>query len=58
MVVDKDENALDTFDSLASCVRGMKNTYGITIYAKYIVQSCETHKPYKGFNFRFANETM
>lgn len=58
MVVDKDGNVLDTFDSLASCARAMKNIYGTTIYAKYIVQSCKTHKPHKGFNFRFANEII
>lgn len=58
MIVDENENILDTFESLASCTRAIKNTYGIMVNAKSIVRSCKTHKPYKGFNFRFANKTI
>lgn len=58
VIVDDNENILDIFDGLRPCERGMKDVYGVVVYRKSIADACKTHKPYKGFNFRFANETI
>lgn len=57
-IVDNNENVIHIFDGLRSCERGIKDIYGITVYRKSIALACKTHKPYKGFNFRFANKTI
>ena len=56
VVVINDNNILHYFESCALCSREMQQIYGTRFGQKYISQACKTHKPYKGFNFRFANE--
>lgn len=58
VVIDDNCNVLHSFESCALCSREMQRIYGICFGQKYISQACQTHKPYKGFNFRFANETI
>lgn len=57
-IVDDNEKVIHVFDGLRPCERDMKDIYGIVVYRNSIVNACKTHKPYKGFNFRFANETI
>lgn len=35
-------------------VRQMEKLYNIPFNSPNIIKSCKTHKPYKGFNFRYA----
>lgn len=56
VVVDNENNVLHYFYSGASCSREMEQMYGVTFGTPNITKSCQTHRPYKGFNFRFANE--
>lgn len=57
-VIDDDGYILHAFDSIASCKTQMRKMYNIIINRGTMVKHCQTHKPYKGFNFRFANETI
>jgi hypothetical protein len=57
-IVDDNGHTLAIFDSLRSCEREMKNMYDIIVFSRNIARSCKTHRPYKGFNFRFASETQ
>ena len=56
-LVDNDENVIHSFCSMRNSVEQIKEIYGININKEGIRNSCQTHKPYKGFNFRYANET-
>lgn len=56
-LVDECNTVIRMFESITSCVTYMKSTYDIIIYKNAVSDACKTHKPYKGFNFRFANET-
>lgn len=58
VVIDNNNSILHYFQSGASCSRGMEQIYGIPFGASHIINSCKTHKPYKGFNFRYANEII
>jgi hypothetical protein len=55
-----DDNGLiiHSFVSISECCREMEMLYTIPFYSTGIRNACKTHKPYKGFNFRFANETQ
>lgn len=57
VVIDDHDNILHRFDSIRGCERDMKEKYGIVVYREGIKRSLRTHKPYNGFNFRFANKT-
>ena len=57
-IIDDNENIIHIFDGLKPCEREMKAIYGVIVYRKSITQACKTHKPYKGFNFRFLDETI
>ena len=57
-VVDINDKIIHSFDSYAQCKAKMKELYQISFGQKGIRNSCKTHSPYKGFNFRFANETI
>ena len=46
------------FRSARMCEKQMNNQYDITFTRSGIKWACKNHKPYKGFNFRFANETQ
>ena len=56
-VLDDDCKVIHSFDSISSCETQMRAIYDIVFNKGRLVNSCKTHKPYKGFNFRFANET-
>ena len=57
-LVDNNENVIYSFCSLRNSIKQIKETYGININKEGIRNACQTHKPYKGFNFRFTNETI
>lgn len=56
VLVDDDLNILQEFCSIHNCCQKIKEQYGVGLERKKIVESCKTHEPYHGFNFRFANE--
>lgn len=58
IVLDQHNNILHSFESVASCNRNMRQIYNTTFKSAFISNACKSHKPYKGFNFRFANETQ
>lgn len=57
-VFDENMNFINQFYSMNNCSKQMKELYGISVSGNKIADACKTHKPYKGFNFRFANETQ
>lgn len=57
-VLNIDHNYIHTFKSIRVCQTEIKQLYNINVTREGISNSCKTHKPYKGFNFRFANETI
>ena len=57
-VVDNNMNIIHRFRSIRDCQLQIKEQYGICISREKIEDSCKIYKPYKGFNFRFANETI
>ena len=57
-LIDDNMNIIRLFRSIHDCQRQIKEQYGASISREKIEDSCKTHKPYKGFNFRFANETI
>lgn len=58
LVVDEDDGILHVFSSMRKCEHDMYELYGISFSTHAISNACKTHKPYKGFNFRFASETQ
>lgn len=56
-MVDSNENIIHKFYSVRDCKNQIKELYGISISREKISDSCRTQKPYKGFNFRYANFT-
>ena len=58
ILVNNEGNMLHIFASISECCRKMRRLYETPFCIKCIRDSCRTHKPYKGFNFRFANETQ
>ena len=57
-LLDDFDNIIHEFYGTRDCVMQIKNIYNISITRSGVKKSCQTHKPYKGFNFRFANETI
>lgn len=55
-IIDDIGNIIYSFDSITSCIIQMKKQYNVVVYSEGIRNSCNTHKPYKGFNFRYAKE--
>ena len=58
VIIDNNGYIMHIFPSIAACGREMKKLHGVPFYSEGIRNSCRTHKPYNGFNFRFANETI
>lgn len=58
VVVDENNDIIHVFESLTMCSVEMSQIYNISFANSNIGVACKTHKPYKGFNFRFANETI
>lgn len=56
--LDKNDNCIHTFKSVRVCQTEIKRIYNIGLTRKSIIIACKTHKPYKGFNFRYANDTV
>lgn len=56
-VVDSNNNIIHSFESYRMCMAKMEELYNMSFYNDGICRSCKTHKPYKNFNFRYANET-
>lgn len=57
-IVDETENTVQVFESIKSCANQIEELYNVYVTSTSIGRACRTHKPYKGFNFRFANETQ
>lgn len=57
ILIDNNGNTIYKFDGIQSCAEQMEDIYNIHFNKNSISLACQTHKPYKGFNFRFANET-
>lgn len=56
VIVDDNGQIIHSFNSMAECNREMKRLYNITFSNEYLRKALETHEPYHGLNFRFANE--
>ena len=56
--IDEDDNIKIEFASISLCANEISRMFNVYIYPKAVARACQTHKPYKGFNFRFANETI
>lgn len=53
-VVDNFDNIIHQFEGVNVCARNMEDLYNIKFTTPNIIKSCKTYKPYKGFNFRYA----
>lgn len=53
-VVDNDNNVVHQFKGIKKCAEDMASLYSISFNTPNIIKACKTHKPYKGFNFRYA----
>lgn len=58
IVLDDNERIIHEFRSTRICEKQMNELYNLDAKRSSIQWACKTHKPYKGFNFRFANETI
>lgn len=58
VVLDNEENIIHEFRSTRVCEKQMNELYNIDAKRSSIKWACQTHKPYKGFNFRYANDTI
>lgn len=57
-IVDEAENVIQVFESIKSCAKQINELYNIHVTPQSIARVCRSHKPYKGFNFRFASKTQ
>ena len=57
-LIDNNELVVQIFPSINECVRYILHEYGVKLDKTYLKKCCQTHKPYKGFNFRFKNDTI
>lgn len=53
-VVDNNGNIIHQFRGVRKCAEDMTDLYNINFNSPNIIKSCQTYKPYKGFNFRYA----
>lgn len=58
IVIDNNGQIIHSFSSMSECNREMKRLYNITFSNERLRKALESHEPYHGFNFRFANETI
>lgn len=58
ILIDDIGNIMYNFNSLNDCVKQMRKIFNVILDTESVKQHCKTHQPYKGFNFRFANETI
>ena len=58
IIIDDNSNVIKEFEAVSDCKAYILKEYNIKLDHKYLVKACQTHKPYKGFNFRYANETI
>lgn len=56
--IDDTGSIICKFKNSKICEKQMKEKYNISVNHNSIKWACQTHKPYKGFNFRYANETI
>lgn len=57
-IINDSDNTVQVFESIRSCAKKMQELYNIYVTPTSIGRACRSYKPYKGFNFRFANETI
>lgn len=55
-VVDNVGSIVHNFSGINVCVDAFKKIYGVNLTSPNIIKSCQTFKPYKGFNFRYADD--
>lgn len=58
VLLDDANNIICQFRSSRMCEKQMNQQYNITFTRSGIQWACKTHKPYKGFNFRYAKYTQ
>jgi hypothetical protein len=58
IVIDVNNNKLHEFNGINECARSMENIYHTPFYRRYIRNSINTNRPYKGFIFQGANSTI
>lgn len=56
VVIDDSGQIIHSFHSMSECCREMRHIYKLPFFFAYIRKALESHEPYHGFNFRFANE--
>lgn len=58
ILINDDGNIIYQFKSIRDCVVEIHNLYNMFLNRNRIKLACDTHKPYCGFNFRYANEAI
>lgn len=58
VVIDTINEKEVTFMSMTDCIKGINDIYHIPIAAKTIRSACKTNRLYKGFYFKYADETI
>ena len=58
VIIDADNNVLYYFNSANKQLEQIKEITGKELVGSNISIACQTHKPYKGINFRYADEYL
>lgn len=57
-ILDNNKNCIYNFKSIQTCQVELRRLYNIKLTRDGIKNACKTHESYKGFNFRFTNDTV
>lgn len=55
-IIDDSGNIIHNFKSISICIKEMKEMYNVYLTSSNIIKSCQTNKPYKGFNFKYSGK--
>lgn len=58
IIIDNDENAMHYFNGTNTDLSALSSLFNNEFLNKCIKNACRTHKPYKGVNFRYADEYL
>lgn len=56
VIIDDYGNVLHRFPGIHPYLKDIERIYNTVINASCVIKSCKLHKPYKGINFRYADE--
>ena len=56
ILIDNKGDIIKYFTGITTCIKEMSKIHNIDLRRTGIINSCKTHKPYKGFNFRYADD--